>query len=52
MKGIFTTSISRETFDESSFTYKPWESILTYLEETIDIDQVAKPVYNLKASGE
>ena len=52
MEGIFTTSISRETFDESPFAYKPLESIVTYLEETVEIEQVAKPVYNLKASGE
>jgi tRNA-splicing ligase RtcB len=52
MKGIFTTSISRNTFDESPFAYKPWDSISSYLEETVDIEQVAKPVYNLKASGE
>jgi len=52
MEGIFTTSISRETFDESPFAYKSWESISTYLEETVEIEQVAKPVYNLKASGD
>lgn len=52
MDGIFTTSINRETFDESPFAYKPWDSISSYLEETVDVEQVAKPVYNLKASGE
>lgn len=51
MDGIYTTSISRGTFDESPFAYKPWESISSFLEETVDIEQVAKPVYNLKASG-
>lgn len=52
MEGIFTTSISRKTFDESPFAYKPLESIATYLEETVEIEQIAKPVYNLKASEE
>lgn len=51
MKGIFTTSVNRSTFDESPFAYKPWDSISGYLEGTVDIEQVAKPVYNLKASG-
>ncbi len=51
MNGIYTTSINRGTFDESPFAYKPWESISRFLEETVDIEQVAKPVYNLKASG-
>lgn len=52
MEGIFTTSVSRDTFDESPFAYKSWDNISSYLEETVDIEQVAKPVYNLKASGE
>lgn len=52
MEGIFTTSVNRSTFDESPFAYKPWDSISSYLEETVEIEQVAKPVYNLKASGE
>jgi len=52
MQGIFTTSISRNTFDESPFAYKSWDSISGYISETVDILQVAKPVYNLKAPGE
>lgn len=52
MEGIFTTSVSRDTFDESPFAYKQWDSISSYLEETVDIEQIARPVYNLKASGE
>ena len=52
MQGIFTTSISRNTFDEAPFAYKSWDSISCYLSETVDIEQVARPVYNLKAGGE
>ncbi len=51
MKGIFTTSVDRSTFDESPFAYKQWDSISGFLEETVEIEQIAKPVYNLKASG-
>ena len=51
MKGIFTTSVDRSTFDESPFAYKPWESILPFIYESVDVEQVAKPVYNLKAIG-
>jgi tRNA-splicing ligase RtcB len=50
MKGVFTTSVDRSTFDESPFAYKPWDSISGYLEETVDIEQIVRPVYNLKAS--
>jgi tRNA-splicing ligase RtcB len=52
MQGIYTTSANRSTFDESPFAYKPWDSISSYLEETVEIEQVAKPVYNIKAGGE
>lgn len=52
MKGIFTTSVHRSTFDESPFAYKSWDSISCYLDETVNVEQVAKPVYNLKASGD
>lgn len=52
MQGIYTTSISRETFDESPFAYKSWENISKYLEDTVEVEQIARPVYNLKASGE
>ncbi len=52
MKGIYTTSVNRSTFDESPMAYKSLENILPFLDESIIIEQVVKPVYNLKASGE
>lgn len=51
MNGIYTTSISRNTFDESPFAYKPWDSISGYLADTVDVEQIAKPIYNLKAAS-
>lgn len=51
MSGIYTTSVDRSTFDESPFAYKSWESILPFIYETVDVEQVVKPVYNLKAVG-
>lgn len=50
MEGIFTTSLSRATFDESKFAYKTFESIKSFLEKTVDIKAILKPIYNLKAS--
>lgn len=52
MKGIFSTSINRETFDESKFAYKDPAVIEKYLLETVTITDKLKPVYNLKAAGE
>ena len=52
MKGIFSTSINRETFDESKFAYKDPAEIEKYLLETVTVTDKLKPVYNLKAAGE
>jgi tRNA-splicing ligase RtcB len=48
MSGIYSTSIMESTIDESKFAYKPTESILERLKETVDIELRLKPIYNLK----
>jgi RNA-splicing ligase RtcB len=50
MQGIWTSCISKDTLDESPMAYKPMEIIMDAIEETVDIQQVIKPVYNFKAS--
>lgn len=50
MRGIYTTSVNRSTIDESPFAYKPMESILENIGDTVEIVDVIKPVYNFKAS--
>jgi tRNA-splicing ligase RtcB len=50
MEGIFTTSVSEDTIDESKFAYKTFADIETHLKETVDVVEILKPVYNLKAS--
>lgn len=50
MKGIFSTSISRETFDESKFAYKDPEIIDKYLRQCVVVTDRLRPVYNLKAA--
>ena len=52
MQGVFSTSINRETFDESKFAYKDPAEIEKFLLETVTITERLKPVYNLKAAGE
>ena len=52
MQGVFSTSINRETFDESKFAYKDPAEIEKYLLETVTVTDKLKPVYNLKAAGE
>lgn len=50
MKGIFTTSVSRDTIDEAPFAYKPSKKIVEQIADTVDVVEVIKPVYNFKAS--
>lgn len=52
MKDIYTTSVSRDTLDESSMAYKPMESILEQLEPTVEVAEQIRPVYNFKAGKE
>lgn len=50
MEGIYTTSVTESTIDESPFAYKPIESILENIKETVEIVKIIKPVYNFKCS--
>jgi tRNA-splicing ligase RtcB len=52
MAGVFTTTANESTIDEAPFAYKPFELIQKYLEETVVVKDIIKPVYNLKASGD
>lgn len=49
MEGVFSTSISYDTLDESPMSYKRKEVILEAIEETVEVDFIMKPVWNLKA---
>ena len=50
MSGIYTTSVSAETIDESPMVYKPMDEIIENIRDTVDILEIIKPVYNFKAS--
>lgn len=49
MKGIYTTSVSESTLDESPFAYKPMEEIIDRIGDTVDIIDIIRPIYNFKA---
>ena len=49
MKGIYTTSVSEDTLDESAFAYKRVEDIIPSLESTAEIEKRLMPIYNFKA---
>lgn len=51
MKGIYSTSISKETLDESPFAYRKLEDITEAISETVEIEKILRPVYNFKAGS-
>lgn len=48
--GIYTTTASDSTLDESPQAYKPMEEIVKYIEPTVNILYFMKPMMNIKAS--
>lgn len=50
MAGIYTTSVNEATLDEAPMAYKSLEDILDVIQESVDILDVMKPIYNFKAS--
>ena len=51
MEGIFSTSVGVATLDESPMAYKPMESILHAVDDTVSVERVTRPVYNFKAGN-
>ncbi|WP_407424568.1 RtcB family protein [Methanobrevibacter sp.] len=49
MEGIYSTSVGKDTLDESPMAYKPMSSIVENVAGSVDIVDVVKPVYNFKA---
>lgn len=49
MEGIYSTSVSEKTLDESPFAYKPIEDIIDTIDEAVEIVDIIKPIYNYKA---
>ena len=52
MLGIYSSSVSRETLDESPMAYKPMDAILSKIGSTVEITERITPVYNFKAGDE
>jgi RNA-splicing ligase RtcB len=50
MEGIYTTSVSTATLDEAPMAYKSLEDIIDVIEESVDVIEVLRPVFNYKAS--
>lgn len=51
MEGIYSTSISPATLDEAPMAYKPLEAITEFSQDTIEIVDHIRPIYNFKAKN-
>ena len=52
MKGIFSSTVNKNTIDEAPFAYKPMDEIIANIGDTADIVKTIKPLYNFKAAGD
>ncbi len=52
MKGIYTTSVNSATLDECPMAYKSIGDIVNNIGETVEINDIIKPIYNFKAGEE
>lgn len=52
MKGIYSTSINSQTLDECPMAYKSIDDIVQNIEPTVTIQDIIKPIYNIKAGDE
>ena len=49
MSDVYSTSVCRETIDESPMAYKPMQEIIDCIGDTVQIVDIIKPIYNFKA---
>ena len=50
MAGVYSTSVNEQTIDEAPMAYKSLEDIMDGIEESVEIVDIMKPVYNFKAA--
>lgn len=49
MKDVYSSSVVASTLDEAPMAYKPIESIIDNIQDTVEVKEVIKPIYNFKA---
>lgn len=50
MGGVWTTSVCESTIDESPMAYKPMQEIIDNIQDTVEILDIIKPMYNFKSN--
>jgi RNA-splicing ligase RtcB len=49
MRGIWSSTVCKDTLEESPMAYKRAKDILDYIGDTVEIEHRLKPLYNFKA---
>lgn len=49
MEGVYTTSVSASTLDEAPMAYKSLGDIIDVIEDSVDVVEVLRPIFNFKA---
>ena len=52
MQGIYTTSVNSQTIDECPMAYKSIDDIIDNIGDTVEVNEIIKPIYNFKAGQE
>lgn len=52
MSHVWTSSVNTSTLDEAPMAYKPTQEIIDHIQDTVEILEIIKPVYNFKAGDE
>lgn len=50
MVGIYSTTVNKSTIDECALAYKPIDEIVSNIQDTVEIVDIIKPIYNFKAA--
>lgn len=48
MEGVYTTSVNESTIDEAPMAYKSLKDIIDAVNESVNVIEVLKPIYNFK----
>ena len=49
MSNVYTTAVNENTLDEAPMAYKSLADIIDVIEDSVDVIEVLKPIYNFKA---
>lgn len=49
MSDVYSSSVCEATLDEAPMAYKPMQSIIDAIKETVKVQKIVRPIYNFKA---